>query len=167
MNLLFIPTLLAGDYRTFFIKMCLEFGLWLIVVVAALIDLNTGIKASKAIGCSRTTSRGLRQTFKKIAEYFTYLSIAFLFDFAFSYLTTLTDIFSVLGLFKIPVFTLATMLALLVVEWISVRENLDKARGKKLISPEAYNTILDLAGSLAPEQWKAVAEIFKIKEPKL
>lgn len=49
MNLLFIPSLLAGDYRTFFIKLSLIAVFWILVFVASFIDLRTGIAASKRI----------------------------------------------------------------------------------------------------------------------
>ncbi|HLP05101.1 MAG TPA: hypothetical protein VK152_06705 [Paludibacter sp.] len=164
MNLLFIPSLLAGDYRTFFLKMSIVFGMWLIVVIAAGIDLRTGIQASKRIGNFRTTSKGLRQTMKKLFEYFAFLTIALLFDFILSYLTTLTDIITFFGLFRIPLFTIASIIIILIIEGISVKENTEKGRGKDIISPELINKALDILGQLGDEKVKAISEILKTKE---
>ena len=163
MNLLFIPALLEGDYRTFFIKLSLVIGMWVLVVIAASVDLRTGIKASKRLGCFKTTSKGLRQSLKKVSEYFTYLTIALLFDVVLSYLTTITDICSVFGLFKIPLFTIIVMAIILIIEFISVKENNEKGQ-KAVLTPELVNKALELIAALGPDKMKAVAEILKIKE---
>jgi len=163
MQLLFIPSLLTGDYRTFFIKLVIVFALWMIAIVASLIDLKTGIDASKRIGNFKTTSSGLRQTLKKDFQYFTLLVISLLFDFVFSYLTSLADIISVLGLFRIPVFTILSVIIVLIIEGISVKENLEKGR-KDIVSPELLNKALEIIGELGDEKIKAIAEILKDKK---
>jgi hypothetical protein len=165
MNLLFIPSLLAGDYRSFFIKLTIVLALWMIAIIASLIDLKTGIDASKRVGNFKTTSSGLRQTLKKDFQYFTLLVISLLFDFVFSYLTSLTDIFSVLGLFRIPVFTILSVIIVLIIEGISVKENLEKGR-KEIISPEMMNKALEIIGELGDEKIKAIAQILKEKNEK-
>jgi len=164
MNLLFIPSLLTGDYRTFFIKLIIVFALWLIVIVATLVDLRTGIAASKRKGNVRTTSKGLRQTLKKLFEYFTFLVIALLFDFVLSYLTTLVDIIPFLGLFRIPLFTIGSIVVILIIEGISVKENTEKARGKDIITPEMLNSALNIIAALGDDKTKAIAELLKNKE---
>jgi len=130
MNLLFIPSLLSGDYRTFFIKLSIVIGLWMIVILASSVDLKTGIDASKRLGKFKTTSKGLRQTLKKLFEYFAFLTIALLFDFVVSYLTTLSDIISIFGLFRVPVFTIGSIIIILIIEGISVKENIEKGKKK-------------------------------------
>jgi len=164
MNLLFIPSLLTGDYRTFFIKLIIVFALWLIVIVATLVDLRTGIAASKRKGNFRTTSKGLRQTLKKLFEYFTFLVIALLFDFVLSYLTTLVDIIPFLGLFRIPLFTIGSIVVILIIEGISVKENTEKSRGKDIITPEMLNSALNIIAALGDDKTKAIAELLKNKE---
>lgn len=164
MNLLFIPSLLIGDYKTFFIKTAIVFGLWLIVVIAASVDLRTGIQASKRKGNKKTTSRGLRQTLKKLLEYFTFLVIAFLFDFVLSYLTSLTDVIEFFGLFRIPIFTIGMIVIILIIEGISVKENMEKGRGKEIISPEQLNQAVEIIGALGYDKIKAIAEILKTKK---
>jgi len=164
MNLLFIPSLLTGDYRTFFIKLIIVFALWLIVIVATLVDLRTGIAASKRKGNVRTTSKGLRQTLKKLFEYFTFLVIALLFDFVLSYLTTLVDIIPFLGLFRIPLFTIGSIVVILIIEGISVKENTEKSRGKDIITPEMLNSALNIIAALGDDKTKAIAELLKNKK---
>ena len=165
MNLLFIPSILSGDYKTFFIKLVIVFALWMIAIVASLVDLKTGIDASKRLGNFKTTSAGLRQTLKKDFQYFTLLPIALLFDVVFSYLTTLTDIIPFLGLFRVPVFTILSVIIILAIEFISVKENLEKGK-KQIISPELMNKALDIISELGDEKVKAIADILKNKEEK-
>ena len=165
MNLLFIPSLLSGDYRTFFIKLIIILALWIVAFVATAVDLKTGIEASTRLGNFKTTSSGLRQTLRKNGQYFALLIVAFLFDFVFSYLTSLTDILSFFGLFKIPIFTIGSVVIVLVIEFISVKENLEKGR-KEIISPELLNKALDIIGELGDEKIKAISEILKNKEDK-
>lgn len=160
METLFIPSLLAQDYKSFFIKLIIVFALWLIAIIASLIDLKTGIDASKRLGCFKTTSSGLRQTLKKDFQYFTLLIIALMFDVVFSYLTTLTDIISFLGLFRIPVFTVISVIIVLLIEFISVRENLDKGR-KDIVPQELINKALEIISELGDDKVKAISKILK------
>lgn len=160
MQLLFIQSLLDGDYRTFFIKLIIILSLWLVAVLATLIDLKTGINASKRLGNFKTTSSGLRQTLKKDFQYFTLLIVAFLFDFVFSYLTSLTDVISLFALFKVPLFTITSVIIVLAIEGISVKENLEKGR-KEIISPDMMNKALDIIGELGDDKIKAIAQILK------
>lgn len=160
METLFIPSLLAQDYKSFFIKLIIVFALWIIAIIASLIDLKTGIDASKRLGNFRTTSSGLRQTLKKDFQYFTLLIIALLFDVVFSYLTTLTDIISFLGLFRIPVFTIISVIIVLIIEFISVRENLDKGR-KDIVPQELINKALEIISELGDDKVKAISKILK------
>jgi hypothetical protein len=163
MTALFIPQLLDQDYKSFFIKLIVVFALWIIAFSASLIDLSSGIQASKRLGCFKTTSSGLRQTLKKDFQYFTLLIIALLFDVVFSYLTTLTDIIPFLGLFRIPVFTVLSVIIVLIIEFISVRENMNKGR-KDIVSPELINKALEIIGELGDEKVKAISNILKQKK---
>lgn len=160
MTTLFIPSLLSQDYKSFFIKLIIVFALWIIAIIASLIDLKTGIDASKRLGKFKTTSSGLRQTLKKDFQYFTLFIIALLFDVVFSYLTTLTDIISFLGLFRIPVFTILSVIIILIIEFISVRENLDKGR-KEIVPQELVNKALEIISELGDDKIKAISKILK------
>ncbi len=160
MTFIFIPSLLSQDYKSFFIKLIIVFALWIIAIIASLIDLKTGIDASKRLGKFKTTSSGLRQTLKKDFQYFTLLIIALMFDVVFSYLTTLTDIIAFLGLFRIPVFTVISVIIVLIIEFISVRENLDKGR-KEIVPQELVNKALEIISELGDDKIKAISKIIK------
>jgi hypothetical protein len=160
METLFIPSLLTEDYRSFFIKLIIVFALWIIAITATIIDLKTGIDASKRLGNFKTTSSGLRQTLRKDFQYFTLLIIALLFDVVFSYLTTLTDIFSFLGLFRIPIFTILSVIIVLLIEFISVKENLRKG-SKEVVPQELINKALEIISELGDDKVKAISKILK------
>ena len=166
MNLLFIPSLLQGDMKSFLLKLSMVFLMWLIVFIASLVDLKTGIDGSKRLGCFKTTSRGLRQTIKKDLQYFMLLVVGLLFDFVLSYLTTLSDILPILGIFRIPIFSILGVLVILIIEGISVKENLEKGKNKEIISPELITSALDIIGVLGDDKIKAIAELLKPKEEK-
>ena len=166
MNLLFIPSLLQGDMKSFLFKLSIVFLLWLIVFVASMVDLKTGIDGSKRLGCFKTTSRGLRQTVKKDLQYIMLLLVGLLFDFVLSYLSTLSDLIPLFGVFRIPIFSLLGVLVILIIEGISVKENLDKGKTKEIISPELITSALDIIGILGDDKVKAIAELLKQKEEK-
>lgn len=159
--LLFIPSLLAGDMSAFFMRLVIVFILWLVVLVASLVDLKTGIDASKRLGCFKTTSRGLRQTIQKDVQYMNLLFIGFLFDFVLSYLTTLVSIVPLFGIFNIPVFSILGVIGLLIIEGISVRENLDKGKSKVLVSHETIETMIEIASILGDDKVKAISNLIK------
>lgn len=162
--LLFIPSILKGDMSTFFMKLSVVLLLWLIAFAASLVDLKTGIAASKRLGKFKTTSSGLRQTLKKDGQYFMLLLIAFLFDFVFSYFTELAHIWAILGIFKLPLFTLIAVAIVLTIEGISVRENLDKGSDKEIVPQEVVNHALDIIGELGEDKIKAIVELLKEKK---
>jgi len=167
MNLLFIPSLLTGDIKGFLFKLAIVLLLWLIAFSASLVDLKTGKEASKRLGNFKTTSYGLRQTIKKDGQYFALLLVAFLFDFVFSYLTVLSDTISFLIIFSIPIFTIIGVIIVILIEWISVKENLAKGRSeidKAAIPEEKLNLALELVSVLGDDKMKAIAEIIKSKE---
>lgn len=166
MNLLFIPSLLSGDYKTFFLKFLIVVGLWILIFVATMIDLRTGIKASKARGNFRTTSKGLRQTLNKYKEYTSIMAIAFIVDFALSYLCTLESIFSFFGLFRVPLFSVIAFLFIVITEWISVKENIEKKKGAPIISKEIVDLTAELVAELGDDKIKAIVKLLKEKEDK-
>ena len=166
MQLLFIPSLLAGDMPTFFLKLAIVFLLWIIVFIASIVDLKTGIDASKRLGSFKTTSKGLRQTIKKNLQYIMLLFVGLLFDFVLSYLSTLSDILPILGMFRIPIFSLLGVLVILIIEAISVKENLDKGKDKEMISPELLNMALDIINTLGDDKIKSITQLIaKKNEP--
>jgi len=152
--------------KSFLFKLSIVFLLWLIVFIASMVDLKTGIDGSKRLGCFKTTSRGLRQTVKKDLQYIMLLLVGLLFDFVLSYLSTLSDLIPLFGVFRIPIFSLLGVLVILIIEGISVKENLDKGKTKEIISPELITSALDIIGILGDDKVKAIAELLKQKEEK-
>lgn len=164
MTLLFIPSLLSGDYRTFFTKISIIAFFWVLVFIASFIDLRTGIKASKSQGCFRTTSSGLRQTLRKDMEYMAVMFIAFLLDFALSYLSNLSEIIGILGIFSVPILSILALIFIIVTEGISVKENIEKKNGSAIIPKETISLMAELIDTLGEDKLKAVAELIKNKE---
>ena len=159
MNLLFIPSLLSGDYKTFFLKLLIIIGLWILIFIATMIDLRTGIKASKARGKFKTTSKGLRQTLNKYKEYTSIMAIAIIVDFALSYLCTLESIFSIFGIFRVPLFSVIAFVFIVITEWISVKENIEKKKGAPIISKEIVDLTAELVAELGDDKLKAIAKL--------
>ena len=80
MTLLFIPSLMEGNIDAFLTKVAVVVLLWLIVIAASMIDLITGIAASKRTGIQHTTSWGLRRTVSKDLQYLALLAMLLIID---------------------------------------------------------------------------------------
>ena len=122
-TLLFIPSLLNGDVDGFLTKVAVVVLLWLVVIAASLIDLITGIAASKRTGVKHTTSWGLRRTVSKDLQYLALLAMLLIIDIGLSALSPH------LPLFATPLLSILGVVTIAVVEFISVGENTRK--GKK------------------------------------
>lgn len=123
-TLLFIPSLLAGDTTACMVKVAVVVLLWLIVIIASMIDLATGIAASKRIGQHKTTSWGLRRTISKDLQYLALLVMLLLIDIALSALSPY------LSIFTIPILSVAGVITVTAVEFVSVIENTRKGKDK-------------------------------------
>lgn len=164
MNLLFIPTLLNGDYKTLFIKISIIVLFWILILIAVLIDLHYGIKASKATGIFKTHSYGLRKTGRKLLEYWTIMLLAFFVDFGLSCLQLAETTFSVFHLFTVPFLSIGLFVGILITEIISVKEKIEKVKGGELIPKSTINVIsevLEKLGEGGEDKLKALAEILK------
>lgn len=161
MKLLFINHIISGNYSTALMEFFGVMLLWLIIVVSAFVDLKTGIDASKASGCFRTTSSGLRKTLKKISDYIMIMIIALLFDVATSYLVLISDVFPVLSIFRVPLVSMAATAFIIYIEGVSVKENVEKRKGGKIVSPEATNELLKIIEVLGDEKVKALAKLLR------
>ncbi len=124
-TLLFIPALLEGDVHGFIVKLAVMLFLFLFVVIAAGIDLVTGIAASKRTGTKRTTSWGLRRTLTKLLQYFAVFLVFLLLDICFSALS------SFLAVFSVPFLSILTVIGELITEGISILENTRKGKSKE------------------------------------
>lgn len=122
MTLLFIPSLMEGDIDAFLTKVAVVVLLWLIVIAASMIDLITGIAASKRTGIQHTTSWGLRRTVSKDLQYLALLAMLLIIDIGLSALS------QQLPLFSMPLLSTLGVITISVVEAISVAENTRKGK---------------------------------------
>ncbi len=124
-TLLFIPSLLEGDINAFMVKIGIVLFLWFIVIAASLIDLISGIAASKRTGQKKTTSWGIRKTMQKDLQYFALLFVFLLLDVGLSALSPWLSVFSV------PLLSVLGVIAITATEALSVAENTRKGRNKE------------------------------------
>ena len=122
MTLLFIPSLMEGNIDAFLTKVAVVVLLWLIVIAASMIDLITGIAASKRTGIQHTTSWGLRRTVSKDLQYLALLAMLLIIDIGLSALS------HQLPLFSMPLLSTLGVITISVVEAISVAENTRKGK---------------------------------------
>ena len=122
MTLLFIPSLMEGNVDAFLTKVAVVVLLWLIVIAASMIDLITGIAASKRTGIRHTTSWGLRRTVSKDLQYLALLAMLLIIDIGLSALS------QQLPLFAMPLLSTLGVVTISVVEAISVAENTRKGK---------------------------------------
>lgn len=119
----FIPALLAGNYDVFFTKLSIVILMWLLVIVASMVDLITGIAASKRTGTKHTTSWGLRRTLSKDLQYLALLFMMLLIDIG------LSSLGEYMAFFSASLCSFVSSVAIIIIEAISVAENTRK--GKK------------------------------------
>lgn len=77
--MLFIQSLLTGDFVSLRFKLAIVGIAWLLVAIAIIIDLFSGVRKARERGEMRT-SIGFRQTVSKVVQYYAFLAFAFLFD---------------------------------------------------------------------------------------
>lgn len=124
-TLLFIPSLMQGDYDGFIVKLGIILFLWIIVIAASIIDLISGIAASRRTGQKKTTSWGIRKTMQKDLQYFALLFVFLLLDIGLSALSPW------LSLFSVPLLSVIGVIAITGTEALSVAENTRKGRSKE------------------------------------
>ena len=150
MTLLFIPSLMEGDIDAFLTKVAVVVLLWLIVIAASMIDLITGIAASKRTGIQHTTSWGMRRTVSKDLQYLALLAMLLIIDIGLSALSQQLPLFAMPLLSTLGVITIST------VEAISVAENTRK--GKAPEDDEMDNIqqlVMAVADKLGKDKTKA------------
>lgn len=79
MKLLFIQSFLNEDYHAFKHKIAVVGFVWLLVAIAIIIDLISGVRKAKERGEMRT-SYGFKQTVNKVVLYYTFMLFALLID---------------------------------------------------------------------------------------
>ena len=161
MELLFIKAILDKNWYELWVKLGYEGLAWLLILFACFIDLKTGIQASRANGVFKTSSYGLRQTMKKFKDYMDVMLIALATDVVLSIFNTMSDKFSILAIFNVPIVTIIIFIYTMATELISVIENKKKSKGKPIYTPEAIDAIDDIAGVLGVDGISKLAEQVK------
>lgn len=118
----FIPALLAEDYKAFWLKLSIIGLMWICVIIATVVDIITGISASKRVSNTKITSSGLRKTLTKNVQYIGVLICALMLDIVLSYLSEYVSIFNV------PLITIIAVIVECAIETISVNENIHKGK---------------------------------------
>ncbi|MCL2245885.1 MAG: phage holin family protein [Lentimicrobiaceae bacterium] len=111
MKLLFIPSVINGDWSQFKAFLTVLVILYTCVFISVLIDLYFGVKRANRLKMLRT-SYGYRRTITKLTSYFGLLLMLSIADVAASLI------------FKMPYFTVIGALGIVIVEGKSVFENL-------------------------------------------
>ncbi len=146
MNLLFIHSLLNGDYHTFAYKMLVEVIFWGLVFLAVIADLISGVRKAKQRNEARM-SYGFKRTVDKFVMYFSALMLAFIIDCTLEYLIVSFNSF-------IPAIPYATILiSLYICVFVEGRSILEKAssKQKKQLSEDILKT-LDLLDKIKDKE---------------
>lgn len=153
MTLLFIPSLMEGNIDAFLTKVAVVVLLWLIVIAASMIDLITGIAASKRTGVKHTTSWGLRRTVSKDLQYLALLAMLLIIDIGLSALS------QQLPLFSMPLLSTLGVITISVVEAISVAENTRKGKAPEDDKmDDIQQLVMAVADKLGKDKTKAFLE---------
>lgn len=144
---LFINPLLSGDTATLRSQIAIVAIMWLLVAIAIIIDLVSGIRKAKERGEMRT-SYGFKQTVNKAVLYYAFMLFGFMFD--------------CIGMFfyPLPIVTLIASAFLIFIECKSVFEKAhDKDKRKFNRSLNELVTLLDNRDDLL----KGITEIVRQK----
>lgn len=115
--LLFIPEFISGDYSKIIQKMCVEGVIWIIVLVAMIIDLHYGIRKAKSQN-EYISSHGIKRTVYKFKDYYSALLYALLGDILLSVFTYYLPF----PLSIVPIVSIIVGLLLVWTEFKSVKE---------------------------------------------
>ena len=150
MTLLFIPSLMEGNIDAFLTKVAVVVMMWLIVIAASMIDLITGIAASKRTGIQHTTSWGLRRTVSKDLQYLALLAMLLIIDIGLSALS------QQLPLFSMPLLSTLGVITISVVEAIIVAENTRKGKAPEDDKmDDIQQLVMAVADKLSKDKTKA------------
>ena len=150
MDLLFINAFLNKDYEALYQKIELELIMWIIVLIAIIIDLISGLRKASQLG-ELHTSYGFRRTVTKMVQYYGLLSFAFMFDVLSSMVLPM------------PYFTMLASFFLVFIEAKSVLEKAHEKDRRKM-----NKSIKELAVLLEHKDdvLKGITELLKEKEDK-
>lgn len=156
MMILFIPALLTGNLNEFLTKIAIVVLMWFIVIGASMIDLITGISASRRMGMKKTTSWGLRKTLTKDLQYLAMLVMFLVIDILLSALSPH------LSLFASPLLSIMGTIAITIIETISVIENTRKGKSKQDDKvDDIQQLITSLTSAIGTEKTKLIIKVLQ------
>jgi len=121
--ILFIDSLLRGDFTSLKIKLAIVGIMWLFVLISIIVDLISGYSKAKQRGEART-SYGLKRTVSKFTLYYSCLLFAFMIDSIIMYLITSFDT-------PIPAIPYITFLGSAYLIYVEARSVMEKAEDKE------------------------------------
>lgn len=137
-----------------------------LTLFAVCIDLYSGIRASKEIGDFKTNSHGIRRTGRKLMEYWSLLIMSLLIDFGLLTFTMISEQIGFLLIFKIPIISVAVFIAVILTEFLSVKENIEVRKGKRIIPEKTVTLLADMAAKVGEGDnkinAKTVADILRV-----
>jgi len=128
---LFIPTIQAGDWDALYLQGAIVFMLWVLVILAVLLDLWAGIDRAKAIG-EKPRSDKFRRTIEKVGDYWRVLAFGLILDL----------IGSVLPFYSLSYASILASVACILIELKSVVENLKAKKSTAAQLPEIIKEIM-------------------------
>lgn len=146
-QLLIVQSLLSGDFQTARLNAAIIGIMWLLIAVAIIIDLFSGVRKARERGEMRT-SYGFKQTVNKVVLYYAFMLFALMFD--------------CIGMFfyPLPVVTFVAAAFLIFIEGKSVFEKAhDKDKRKFAKSVEELAVLFENKDDLI----KGLAELIKEK----
>lgn len=124
----------------------IEIAIWVVMLVAVLIDMRTGIRRARTLGIA-PDSHGMRRTFTKLGDYG-----------KVTVMLLLIDILAILfGIYILPWASGASAVGAVLIECWSVRENLRAVRSSAAIIPDFARK---LAGTKDPQEVTRIMQDF-------
>ena len=139
---------------------------WVMTMFAVFIDLCMGIRASKSVGDFKTNSHGIRRTGRKLLEYWALMLMSLFVDFALLLFTMISDVAGIFMIFKIPIVTIIIFIVIIFTEFMSVKENIEVAKGKRIIPAKTVTLLADMVAKIGEGDnkinAKTVADVIRV-----
>lgn len=144
-----------GDYPALWeyiiIRVAITMVCWFFMVCATLVDFWSGVATAKATK-EPLMSHGFRRTITKISSYWQVLLFALMFDVLGAFLS----------FYYLPFLTIASTLAIIIIEGRSVIENSQRKKSHAAQIPEIVADIIKAATSEdANKAYKRIVEVYE------
>lgn len=149
-TLLFIPEFLNQDYSSIYNKLYILGFVWVIVLIAMMVDLHYGIKKAKNLN-EYITSDGIKRSVQKFKDYYSALLYAFLGDILLSIFTYYLPF----PMSIVPLITIIVALLLTYTEFKSVKE-----KGSQKVWRQMKNSAEELSAFYKMLQEKQLTDKF-------